>query len=102
LSYADLKLFIGGEWLAGGGRKTQPVINPATATAIGELPHASCADLDRALEAARQSFPLWRAKAPHGVCRNLQQAADLLRERTVRLATGEGKIIAETLGSRVG
>jgi succinate-semialdehyde dehydrogenase/glutarate-semialdehyde dehydrogenase len=100
MAYADLKLFIGGEWLAGGGRRTQPVINPATGDAIGELPHASSADLDRALEAARQSFTLWRAKAPHERGRILRRAADLLRERTekiARLATQEeGKILAET------
>ena len=28
-TYADLSLFIGGEWLTGDGRKTSPVINPA-------------------------------------------------------------------------
>ena len=28
--YADLALFIGGEWLPAEGRKTSPVINPAT------------------------------------------------------------------------
>lgn len=100
MSYADLKLFIGGEWVAGGARKTQPVINPATGETIGELPLASTADLDRALEAAQRSFPLWRAKAPHERGRILRRAADLLRERTdviARLATQEeGKTLAET------
>jgi len=100
MSYADLKLFIGGEWVAGGARKTQPVINPATGETIGELPHASTADLDRALEAAQRSFPLWRAKAPHERGRILRRAADLLRERAdtiARLATQEeGKTLAET------
>lgn len=100
MSYADLKLFIGGEWISGGARRTQPVVNPATGEKIGELPHASTADLDRALEAAQRSFPMWRAKAPHERGRILRRAADLLRERTekiARLATlEEGKTIAET------
>jgi succinate-semialdehyde dehydrogenase/glutarate-semialdehyde dehydrogenase len=100
MSYTDLKLFIGGEWLTGGGRRTRSVINPATGEAIGDLPLASDADLDRALEAAQRSFPLWRAKAPHERGRILRRAADLLRERTemiARLATQEeGKTIAET------
>ena len=50
--YAELKLFIGGEWLSGGGRKTQPVVSPATGETLGDLPLANAEDLDRALEAA--------------------------------------------------
>ena len=99
-TYTDLKLFIGGEWLSGEGRHVEPVINPATEEVIGQLPHASTADLDRALEAARDSFPRWRALAPHERGKILRKAADLLRERTehiARLATlEEGKTIAET------
>ncbi len=99
-TYADLKLFIGGEWLSSEGRHVEPVINPATEEVIGQLPHASTADLDRALEAARDSFPRWRALAPHERGKILRKAADLLRERTehiARLATlEEGKTIAET------
>lgn len=97
--YADLKLFIAGEWVSGGGRKTQPVVSPATGEIIGELPHASSEDLDRALEAAQQSFPKWRALAPHERGKILKKAADLLRERTehiARIATiEEGKTLAE-------
>lgn len=100
MSYADLKLFIGGEWVARGPRRTQPVINPASGDTIGELPHASTADLDQALEAAQRSFPLWRAKPPNERGSILRRAADLLRERTdriARLATQEeGKTLAET------
>jgi succinate-semialdehyde dehydrogenase/glutarate-semialdehyde dehydrogenase len=99
-SYADLKLFIGGEWAAGEGRTQQPVINPATEEVLGNLPHASTADLDRALEAAQRSFPLWRATPPHERGRILRRAADLLRERTDRIARiatqEEGKTLAET------
>jgi succinate-semialdehyde dehydrogenase / glutarate-semialdehyde dehydrogenase len=98
-AHSDLKLFIGGEWVSRGSRITQPVINPATGETIGELPHASKADLDRALEAAQHSFPVWRGKAPHERGHILRRAADLLRERTeeiARLATQEeGKTIAE-------
>ncbi len=59
--YAELKLFIGGEWVSGGGRKTQPVVSPATGETLGELPHANAEDLDRALEAAQAGFAKWRA-----------------------------------------
>jgi succinate-semialdehyde dehydrogenase/glutarate-semialdehyde dehydrogenase len=98
--YADLKLFIGGEWVARGTRATRPVINPATGATLGELPIATSADLDRALDAAQRGFPMWRAKAPHERGRILRRAADLLRERTERIARlatqEEGKTLAET------
>jgi succinate-semialdehyde dehydrogenase/glutarate-semialdehyde dehydrogenase len=94
-----LRLFIGGEWIARGTRATRPVINPATGATLGELPIATQADLDRALEAAQRSFPMWRAKAPHERGRILRRAAELMRERTehiARLATQEeGKTLPE-------
>ena len=97
--YAELKLFIAGEWVAKGSRKSQPVVSPATGEVIGELPHASTEDLDRALEAARDNFPRWRALAPHERGKILRKAADLLRERTERIARiatlEEGKTLAE-------
>ena len=98
-SYADLRLFIGGDWVSGQGRKTQPVVNPATGETIGELPHATAEDLDRALEAAQQSYPKWRALAPHERGKILRKAAELMRERTEHIAriatTEEGKTLAE-------
>ena len=97
--YADLKLFIAGEWVAKGSRKSQPVISPATGATLGEVPHASTEDLDRALAAAQESFPKWRALAPHERGKILRKAAELMRERTdhiARIATlEEGKTLAE-------
>ncbi|MGB9068635.1 MAG: aldehyde dehydrogenase family protein, partial [Candidatus Acidiferrales bacterium] len=98
--YADLNLFIGGEWLTGDGRKTSPVINPATEEVIGHLPHASKADLDRALAEAERGFKVWRAIFPDQRGKILKRAADLMRERgeeIARVATTEsGKSIHET------
>lgn len=100
VNYPEPRLFIAGEWVSGGGRRTQPVVNPATEEVLGELPHATTADLDRALEAARRSFPSWRAVPPHERGRILRRAAELLRERSehvARIATmEEGKPLAES------
>ncbi|MGA9630875.1 MAG: aldehyde dehydrogenase family protein, partial [Candidatus Acidiferrales bacterium] len=100
VTYADLGLFIGGEWLGAEGRKTSPVVNPATEEVIGQVPHASTADLDRALAAAQRGFKTWRAVFPDERGRILRRAADLLRERKeeiARIATTEsGKSIHET------
>jgi succinate-semialdehyde dehydrogenase/glutarate-semialdehyde dehydrogenase len=98
--YPELNLLIGGEWVSGGDREHIPVINPATEEVLGQLPTATTADLDRALAAARDAFPVWRAKTPQERGRILKRAADLLRERIdaiARIATQEeGKPLAET------
>ncbi len=99
-SYADLQLLIGGEWTPLGSRESEPVINPATGECIGVLPHASKTDLDRALDAAQQAYPLWRGTSPQDRGKILKRAADLMRERAehiARLATiEEGKTLHET------
>ncbi|HTW24250.1 MAG TPA: aldehyde dehydrogenase family protein, partial [Candidatus Baltobacteraceae bacterium] len=99
-TYADLGLFIGGEWIGAEGRKTSAVINPATEETIGHVPHASSADLDHALAAAQQGFKTWRATLPEERGRILRRAAELMRERKeeiARIATTEtGKSIHET------
>ena len=51
--YSNLELFIDGQWLNGGGRRGEDVINPATEKPLASLPHASQADLEQALEAAQ-------------------------------------------------
>ncbi len=49
---ADLKLFINGSWRTGEGRDSFSVVNPATGEGIADLPLATEADLDEALEQA--------------------------------------------------
>src|SRR5271166_455377 len=97
--YADLKLLIGGEWTPKDHREHEPVMNPATGECIGVLPHASKADLDRALDAAEQANPVWRGMSPQDRGKILKRAADLMRERVehiARIATiEEGKNIHE-------
>ena len=95
----DLSLYIAGEWLTGAGRRSEPLLDPASGEAIGELPHASPADLDKALEAAETAWPKWRATSALERARILKKAADLIRERQeaiARLLTmEEGKTLGE-------
>jgi succinate-semialdehyde dehydrogenase/glutarate-semialdehyde dehydrogenase len=98
--YPELSLFIDGEWLGAQGRAVQELVNPATEEVLGPLPHATAADLDRALEAAQRAWPEWRAMLPVQRAKILRKAADLMRARAediARLATVEmGKTLAET------
>ena len=79
--YNKLELFIDGQWLNGDSRAGEEVINPATEKALGHLPHASIADLDRALEAAKKGFAAWRATSAYERAKIMRKAADLIRER---------------------
>ena len=50
------ELYIGGEWVAPDGSEVIEVISPATEEVIGQVPHASTGDADRAVAAARKAF----------------------------------------------
>lgn len=100
--YPALHLLIDGERLSGEGRETEEVINPATEEVLGTLPHATSADLDRALEAAERGFREWRRTSADKRSAILVKAANLLRERTGDIATNltreQGKSLAEAKG----
>ncbi len=97
--YTDLQLHIDGEWLGGAGRKGEDVVNPATGKSLASLPHATAADLDRALDAAAKGLKIWAATSPYDRSKVLRKAADLMRERAdhiARIMTMEqGKVLAE-------
>lgn len=92
-------LHIAGERVAGAGRRTIPVLNPATAEEIGQLPLAHAGDLDRALETAASAFREWRHSTPQQRAAVLGGAARLLHERADSLARTmtleQGKTLAE-------
>ncbi|HEY0338954.1 MAG TPA: aldehyde dehydrogenase family protein, partial [Burkholderiales bacterium] len=54
--YEKLALYIDGAFIEAEGRRTEPVVNPASGEVLGQLPHASRDDLDRALAAAQRAF----------------------------------------------
>lgn len=85
--YPELQLFIAGEWISRGSRKSEQVLNPATGEVLGELPHATEADLDRALAAAEAGFKVWRGKLPEERSAVLRKAAALMRERAEQITT---------------
>jgi succinate-semialdehyde dehydrogenase / glutarate-semialdehyde dehydrogenase len=98
-SYPDVRLLIDNEWREAAGGKTIPVLNPATGQAIGNVAHASIADLDHALAAAQRGFDAWRKISAFERTATMRRAAGLLRERAddiARLLTQEqGKPLAQ-------
>jgi succinate-semialdehyde dehydrogenase/glutarate-semialdehyde dehydrogenase len=80
--YGELGLFIDGAWRKhGGGNRGEDVINPATEKPLATLPHASKADLDAALDAAKKGFAVWKATSAYDRAKIMRKAADLMRER---------------------
>jgi succinate-semialdehyde dehydrogenase/glutarate-semialdehyde dehydrogenase len=100
--YEDLCLYIDGQFLKGDGRKEQDVVNPATDEVIGKLPHATKADLDRALAAAQRAFLTWRRSSPMERSKILRKVAELSRTRAKEIGANitqdMGKPLAEAVG----
>jgi succinate-semialdehyde dehydrogenase/glutarate-semialdehyde dehydrogenase len=101
-SYPDTRLLIDNQWRDAAGGKTLDVVNPATGERIGRVAHASIADLDLALAAARRGFDTWRWVPTNERAAMMRTAARLVRERAdaiARLLTMEqGKPLAEARG----
>ena len=101
-NYEDLCLYIDGEFVKGGGRKDQDVLNPATGQPIAKLPHATREDLDRALAAAARAFETWKQSSPMDRARILRKVGDLSRERAKdigrNITLDMGKPLAEAIG----
>ncbi len=99
-TYPALRMHIDGEWIEAGDRRTFDVINPATGAVLAPLPLVDAADLDRALDAAKRGFKIWRNSSPEERAAVLNGAARLLRERIDVIARNatleEGKTIGET------
>ena len=103
---ADLKLFINGSWRTGEGRDSFPVVNPVTGDSIAELPLATEADLDEALETAKRTYPEWRATEVEKRSAILHKTAKILKERADEIARTmtqeQGKPLAESKGEVFG
>jgi len=84
--YNDVLLHIDGQWRPATGGRTIPVLNPATEEQIGTVPHASEADLDEALEAAKRGFATWKKVSAFDRSKLMRKAAELLRSRADSIA----------------
>jgi succinate-semialdehyde dehydrogenase/glutarate-semialdehyde dehydrogenase len=104
--YTQLALFIDGQWLDGTSRQSEDVLNPATGKALGPLPHATKADLDRAIDAAKKGLVVWRNTSAYDRSRVMSKAADLVRERYDHIAKvmtqEEGKPYPESRAEVIG
>jgi len=85
MAYENLELLIGGEWRKGDGGG-EDVLNPANEQVIGQVPHASAAELDMALEASVAGFETWRNTTPLQRQAVMEKAARILESRADEIA----------------
>ena len=70
--YRD-RCYINGEWITADSGETISVNNPATLEEIGTVPKCETDETKRAIEAANEAWPEWRAKSA-------RQRSDILRK----------------------
>lgn len=103
--YGPLSLYIDGQFIAGGGRATQDVLDPASGEVLGQLPHASRDDLDAALAAAARAFVSWKRTSPLERSAILRKVGAMARERAPQIARNitldMGKPLGEALAEVV-
>jgi aldehyde dehydrogenase (NAD+) len=92
--------FIDGEWRQPVEGALFDTTNPATGEKIAEVAQGSAADIDAAVQAARNAFPQWQALAAHARARHLYALARAIQRHSRRLAVLEtidnGKPIRES------
>lgn len=94
--------YIDGRWTESSGVQTVAVTNSATGEEIARTPMSTAADVDAAVRAASNAFPMWRATPAVDRARVLFRLKMLLDEHKEELAVSltkeHGKVIAETRG----
>jgi succinate-semialdehyde dehydrogenase / glutarate-semialdehyde dehydrogenase len=100
--FAQLNLYIDGQFRPGSERQTVPVHNPATGEVLGHLAQSTIADLDEALGAADRAFRTWSMRPAYERQMILEKAATLMearRDEIARVLTMEmGKTLVEAKG----
>jgi malonate-semialdehyde dehydrogenase (acetylating) / methylmalonate-semialdehyde dehydrogenase len=94
--------YVGGEWVDVQAPERLEVTNPATGETIAEVPLSAQADVDRAVAAAREAFPAWRATPPlerARACFALKYALEESKEELAALVTRDnGKALKDASG----
>lgn len=93
-------LFIDNQWVTAEYGETLDIINPANGKILTNIPNATAADVDRAVQAAQRAFVTWRTTSPAERANALLKIADLLEADADRFAVLEtldvGKPIRES------
>ncbi|HEX4870253.1 MAG TPA: succinate-semialdehyde dehydrogenase [Moraxellaceae bacterium] len=96
------QLPIAGRWVDADAGGRLPVTNPATGERIADVPRAGRAETERAIRAAEEALPAWRARTAKDRAQVLRRWYQLMMEHQedlARILTWEqGKSLAEARG----
>ena len=73
--------FINGKSFDSASGETTTLINPSTGQAFATAPNSNAADIDKAMKAASEAFPIWRDSTPSERQRALLKIADAIEAR---------------------
>ncbi len=94
--------FVAGKWCDADHQQTSEILNPATLEVIGTVPNMGKAEAERAIEAAKEAWPLWKNKTAKDRSIILKKWFDLIISNTDELAfiltSEQGKPLAEAKG----
>jgi len=94
--------WIGGAAYEGRSGRTGPVYNPATGHQTGAVDFATAEEVDRAVQAAKEAFPAWRALSLAKRAELMFAIRELVHERREEIAkilTAEhGKVLSDAFG----
>jgi malonate-semialdehyde dehydrogenase (acetylating)/methylmalonate-semialdehyde dehydrogenase len=94
--------WIGGQAVAGTSGRSGPVYNPAKGIQTGEVDFASREEVDRAVQAAKEAFPAWRAVSLSRKTETffrIRKLVDEHREDLAKILTAEhGKVLSDAMG----
>jgi len=93
---------IGGKVVLGESGRTGPVFDPATGVQTHEVDLASTEEVDRAVQAAAEAFPAWRATSlakRSEIMFGLRELVDLHRADIAKILTAQhGKVLSDAMG----
>ncbi|NUK27231.1 gamma-aminobutyraldehyde dehydrogenase [Streptomyces lunaelactis] len=87
--YADGAQYIGGRLRPGTSGRTQDIVNPATGETVHSYELAGTADVDAAVDAAREAFPGWAGATPGERSDALHSFASVLAGQAADFAHAE-------------
>ncbi|SLN56606.1 NADP-dependent succinate-semialdehyde dehydrogenase [Oceanibacterium hippocampi] len=94
--------YIAGDWCDADSGQTVDVTNPANGAVIGTIPKMGAAETRRAIEAANEAWPAWRALLAKERAAILRRLFDLMHanadDLAVIMTAEQGKPLAEAKG----
>src|SRR3954465_3965290 len=93
------KNFVGGKWVDAIEGGTMEVLNPAPGETIAEVPRGTQADVDRAVEAAKQALPEWLETTPGERAGALLKRAAAIDDNAEERAELESQNVGKPLAS---